>query len=75
MLTADGVRSAGQLVVAQIADGQLPGAVGQDDLAQAHKRGPVKPHVRILRAARRRCNSLTGPRPPPVDPRSWTGQG
>jgi hypothetical protein len=39
---------AGQIVVAQIADGQLPGAVAQDHLAQTLERSPVKPHSRIL---------------------------
>jgi len=53
---------AGQIVVAQVADGQLPGAAAQDHLAQALERGPVKPHGRILQAARPRCNPLTGPR-------------
>jgi hypothetical protein len=38
----------GQIAVAQIADGQLLGADGQEHLAQALQRGPVKPHGRNL---------------------------
>jgi hypothetical protein len=53
---------AGQIAGTQVADGQLPDAANQDHLPQALERSPVKPHDRILRGARRQCNSLTGSR-------------